>query len=97
MKDQDDIARDLLEDASDEDIMAELQRLADQPRCPPSVREHTLGVLHEHQMEQHTLRATAARAACDAALLTLKKTKKRDPLRSLIHEFIPPPTFFSSL
>ena len=69
MKERGYIARELLpENATDEDVVSELQRLADQPHCPPSVREHVLGVLHEHAMEQRAANTQAAREVAQGSL-----------------------------
>ena len=76
MKERGYIARELLpENATDEDVVSELQRLADQPHCPPPVREHVLKVLHEHAMEQRAAHAQAARVVTMDALHEIEKKR----------------------
>ena len=62
------IAKTLPASATDEEIANELRRLAEQPHCPPDVREHVLGVLHDHEIELRDPRTTAARKAAAKAL-----------------------------
>lgn len=60
------IAREL--DAKDEVMVSELHEFADHPSCPPEIREHVLGVLHEHELAKLAFRTHAARVVTMDAL-----------------------------
>jgi hypothetical protein len=62
--------------ATDEEIANELRRLAEQPNCPPDVREHVLGVLHDHEIELREARTRVARKAAAKTLDEIERLSK---------------------
>ena len=55
--------------ATDEEIASELKRiLADNPDCPPDVRNMVLGALHDNEIKLHATRTKAARKSAAKAL-----------------------------
>lgn len=68
-------SRELSEIATDQDIVAELQRLADQPRYPPGLREHVLNVLNENVIKQQSVRAKAAASHRSASSTGLNRKR----------------------
>ena len=70
--------------ATDEEIANELRRLAEQPNCPPDVREHVLGVLHVHEIELRDARTKTARKSAAKTLAEIEnfsKAKKPRPTK----------------
>ena len=67
------IPSNLPDDASDEEIASELQRLADRPNCPKDVREMILNVLHASELELRDARTKAARKSASKALREIEK------------------------
>ena len=63
----------LPDDATDEEIASELQRLADSPNCPEDVRNMILNVLHAGELELRDARTKAARKAAAKALREIEK------------------------
>lgn len=57
---------------ADENMVVELHEFADHPSCPPSVREHVLGVLHDHAMAKRAVHTDRARRVAQAALTEIE-------------------------
>ena len=58
---------------ADENGIDDLRGCAEHPRCPPSVREHVLEVLHEHKMAKRAVHTDRARRVAQAALDEIEK------------------------